>query len=543
MSTIRLAAAGAFCLLAVALVGSNVERASAQTPLSASRAAPEALWRSMVNLQPHRLGEEFEAFVASPPVQLKTATPSALTLPQAIANARARLSRDASSAAVAGLRSSPAARTVRGLQAAAMGAVIARKPFAALAAWLTAYDKEPRNRSVLVNLAGLLARLGMPAEALALLDAADTFGGALAVPAGLNGQAVALNSRGYALLLQRRWKEAEVVLRKALEQDPHLTEAARNLAYVMNQEGNQDEARKWFVQSAWRLRFQTLTTAGGTTATDGPSPDPFAKRTANSVPALGELFDLRYGVPGRLPMFRHPADLAQMDAFNKMIEKYQREVAARSVPRTTRLTEISALLRQRPHSLSEQRSAAILGAMSLVFAQPDVRELQRQEYDASAGFVRKGFDIAASEKTQIEAIYTRFTEQWRGKGPSDPGYAAALLARNRQIVAIGNDGIAQLTPSWNRLEEVVRKRLALRRRYMSAIVAQLGDPLWHERGTLFTLQDTERDFDAMLLLRIRSPVLGSHAPRACLCRDSRHRSKTTGHSPKTTVRHAVDRPR
>ncbi len=60
----------------------------------------------------------------------------------------------------------------------------------------------------------------------------------------------------------------------------------------------------------------------------------------------------------------------------------------------------------------------------------------------------------------------------------------------------------QLAPFWNRFEETLRKRLALRRRYMSGIVSQLGDPLWHEKGLISTTDDGEGDFDVDLLMRM-----------------------------------------
>ncbi len=241
-------------------------------PLPISQQAP--LWRSLLNLGGHRISEEFDEFVASGPVPLGTASQSPVALKQAIANAQARLNRDASPAAIAGLRKSPLSKSARSLQAAAVAAVVAGKPAAALAALLTAYDKEPRNPSVLVSLAGLLARLGMPSEALAFLDAADKLGASYPAPVGLKGQAIALNNRGYALLLLKRWKEADVVLRKAVALEPQLTEAARNLAYVLSQEDEKEEARKFFVMSVWRVRPQRLVCGGATSKSGTPGAPP-----------------------------------------------------------------------------------------------------------------------------------------------------------------------------------------------------------------------------------------------------------------------------
>ncbi len=393
----------------------------ATVTLSPPTSQQELLWRSLTDLRPHRLSEEFDELTAGSSIPLITFSQSPVTLKQAIANARARLNRDASAAAIAGLRSSPVASSVRSLQAAAVAAVVAGKPAAALAALLTAYDKEPRNPSVLVNLAALLARLGMPSEALAFLDAADKPGASFPAPEGLKGQAIALNNRGYALLLLARWKEAEVVLRKAVALEPQLTEAARNLAYVLSQEDEKEEARKFFLLSVWRVRPQKLVCGGATSKPDDAPSDPFALKGTESLPSLGEMFDLSSGAPGRLPMLRHPTDVAQMDAFEKMVEKYRTLVRDRFETRHRRLDEISAQLAQRPKSLTEKRSRDILGTSSLVGCQPDVRALYRQQCDDSEALRVKVLELDKGLRAQVEANQKAFTAQWKrevGQGQS-----------------------------------------------------------------------------------------------------------------------------
>ncbi|HWG85277.1 MAG TPA: tetratricopeptide repeat protein, partial [Deinococcales bacterium] len=111
--------------------------------------------------------------------------------------------------------SSPAARDARLAQEAAAAAIAERKPAAAAAALVAAYRAQPRNAALLVNAAGVLGLLGMNAEALVFLDAADALATPLPGAAGVPGRALALNNRGFVLVRLGRYQEAEQALREA----------------------------------------------------------------------------------------------------------------------------------------------------------------------------------------------------------------------------------------------------------------------------------------------------------------------------------------
>lgn len=472
MPTIRFATAGALCLLIGLLDGAVICEVSAQPAPTVTTSQQGPLWRSLINLETHRLGEEFDEFAAGSPAPLSTPSPIRLTLPQAIANARARLTRDASAAAIAGLRNSPAAGSTRSLQGAAVAAVVSGKPSAALAAWLIAYDKEPRNPSVLVNLAGLLARIGMPTEALALLDAADATGASIAAPAGLKGQAVALNNRGYALLLLRRWKEADVALRKALALEPQLSEAARNLAFVLNQEGDREEARRMFFVGVWRVRPQTIVRsgAGSKPASPGAPPaDPFQSKVTTR-PALPELVDLSAGRRGKLPSLRHPTDVEEIVRFSAMTQRLVDECMARVTAASQRFGVVLGGLNTHPSaakSLAERRSHN-LSRLIPVDSEPDVKALLRIAMDAGTALTAEAYKINDSLKPA-------FREASNIKDAN---------AKRARMMAIGNDGIRLITPAWNAFDDAQRKCFALSHWYTTAVAAQLGDPQWHEWAML-----------------------------------------------------------
>jgi tetratricopeptide (TPR) repeat protein len=125
-----------------------------------------------------------------------------------------------------------------------MAATATNKGPGALAALLAAHQNDPNNPMHLVNAAGAAALLGMPNEALALLDAADGLGGDFGSPMGLSGKAMALNNRGFALLQTGQWSAGQAVLTDALAQEPLLAEARTNLSTSFLCQGDISNAAK-----------------------------------------------------------------------------------------------------------------------------------------------------------------------------------------------------------------------------------------------------------------------------------------------------------
>src|SRR5262249_44544776 len=114
------------------------------------------------------------------------------------------------------------------LAARAGAAMIANNGAGALAALLAARQNDPTNPAHLVNAAGAAGLLGMPNEALALLDAADAMGGDFRSPMGFDGHAIALNNRGFALIQRGQYSAAQAPLASANSLEPFLAEARMN---------------------------------------------------------------------------------------------------------------------------------------------------------------------------------------------------------------------------------------------------------------------------------------------------------------------------
>lgn len=120
---------------------------------------------------------------------------------------------------------------------------------------LVAHEQDEDDATPLVNLAAIANSQNLPAVSLALLEAADELEiGDDDSPVGMRERAALLNNRGHALVLLRRYEDAETPLREALTMNPEMSEAARNLAHVLVKQGKEEEARALVPRAVWRLR-------------------------------------------------------------------------------------------------------------------------------------------------------------------------------------------------------------------------------------------------------------------------------------------------
>jgi tetratricopeptide (TPR) repeat protein len=140
------------------------------------------------------------------------------------------------------------------LMADAMALLSVGETWGAVANLLVAFELNEDDPAALLSLAGLANGQNLPQVALALLEGADEIEIASAdMPAGISKQAAKLNNQGHALLLLGEYDDAETVLQQALALSPELSEAARNLVYVLLKQGREDEARALMPRVAFRL--------------------------------------------------------------------------------------------------------------------------------------------------------------------------------------------------------------------------------------------------------------------------------------------------
>ncbi|MFA6298940.1 MAG: CARDB domain-containing protein [Nocardioides sp.] len=219
----------------------------------------------------------------------------AMTLSAALAGARSFLSTTAGANALSQLESSGQASTPGKAEALAAAAVTQGSPGLALAALLKAHGLEPRNANHLVNAAAMATSVGLPNEAIAMLDAAQTLD--LRRPAmGISQRAISLTVRGQALTMTGRESAARGYFLAARAASPLLSEADTGLATLEACEDEDIKAARFLRKS--RTRTQTPT-----------RPD-----EENPPPSVG--IDLSQGTPSsmrQLPLAETPRQAVVME--------------------------------------------------------------------------------------------------------------------------------------------------------------------------------------------------------------------------------------
>jgi tetratricopeptide (TPR) repeat protein len=154
----------------------------------------------------------------------------AMPLKKALASIESTLVAKAGRTDVTAFARSADAKSTKKLEAAAVNALAAGTPGAALAALVRMHELEPKEASHLVGAASVATAVGMPREALGLLDGAARLDDRIPGAWGLNAQAVILANRGQALTSLGRFAEAEKALVAARQLEPALREASQTAA-------------------------------------------------------------------------------------------------------------------------------------------------------------------------------------------------------------------------------------------------------------------------------------------------------------------------
>ena len=382
----------------------------------------------------------------------------ALTKTQAIASARAYLTRVAGADAMAGFASSAAYRNVDQLQGAAAAAIAAGKPGAALAALLRAHDLAPREASHLANAGVVATSIGLPREGLALMTAAQRLDDPDATPMGLSRSAIALANRGYALAMAGRPSEAVPALKAALEQSPALAEAARTLTGAELCKSPED-ALPYALRG--RLRF-------------GPKPIDMAQ---------GQESQLRKLI---LPPFPQQAD-RWFPYYRGLTERFLAETTA-SVAKTTSL---DVKIRARTVTRAESNRRAHL--MGLIYDAGEAPAIQAQRDDVNrlltlAQTTREEFFGGGTG--EVASRYSEFVDAADAACVGQPStcFASEMRARCRPGLRIAHQTwLDQIQEAYD--VSAARHRAVSRR--MSAFAAHLADPDAHARA-MQEIVDEER---------------------------------------------------
>jgi hypothetical protein len=293
--------------------------------------------------------------------------PATLTLAQARQNAQDYLQQLAGSAAVDGVRSHLANRSLGEIDGFATAAGSAGETEAALAALLVAVERFPAEPMPYVNASGLLSLSGLPNEAIAFLDAAAATGRPYGTPMGVDGAQIAANNRAHALLMRGQWAEAEAILRPVVVAEPQLAEARLNLSRALVCQGDVADAAYWYRMGQRRMVWDTVA--------DGPE-------IQDRMIPIESLFDTSAGKLPTIPDVPKPARIEQVADYALLYEDMHAAYEARlDAYYAAKPALDQAYYNRTLPFLQQSRLDSIVDAIQLAHRQPALRALWEQSLD------------------------------------------------------------------------------------------------------------------------------------------------------------------
>lgn len=375
-----------------------------------------------------------------------------LTAQAAIASATAHLKKTAGADAMAAFKASPAYRSAAGSAAAASGAIVAGQPGAALAALLRAHQLQPRRATFLVSAASVATSIGLPNEALGMLDQAARLDDGARSPMGLSRSALLQAARAQALVRVGRYDDASTAASAAATLAPELAEAHASRAAAELCAG-----RDMLPAYARSIKRET--------AEDTP-PHP--------IPPGEPWIDDSTGLPGTFREFNLPS--GPMDApwlSERLRDKIVEDNAAIEA-RRVREEGLRAELASRPaEEATKDRRDDVLSVVHAIGEAPDLKDTMAR-FDAAIEAARA--ESAAMWGTGEEPGRFRPIFEAAGEacmGSEDPG---CLTAETRaKCIGVANAAHSAWLPHLKAAVAVAHTYMAEYGRRVSGTAAHLSD--------------------------------------------------------------------
>lgn len=391
----------------------------------------------------------------------------------------------------------------------AMVLMTAGDPWGAAANLVVAHEQDEDDATPLVNLAAIANSQNLPAVSLALLEAAEECAiGDDDSPVGMREQAALLNNRGHALVLLRRYEDAETPLREAVAMNPEMSEAARNLAHVLVKQGKEDEARRLVPRAIWRLRGDPAkpvpahsTDAGKPPATPPPpagSPEQIAQwaqspfiEIADGQARMPLWIALDLSKQGQIawPELIYPvADSSYLTYFPRASARYvaAREAAQALADRSAGPIQSLVVRRMTLGEVIQQIiQTKISPEWSLEPIDTEMHPLKGWKESLILGGNQQtrfqGLDVAQAEY-QMEVAADRLYERYRKDSVCPPGSTTEqCCAINRREVF---RNIAEMTPIAREYEDQMRVFFRDAYGLSTAIASNLAPGGWHDVAKL-----------------------------------------------------------
>ena len=398
-----------------------------------------------------------------------TLPPKPMTLGQAMTSIQQKLDQVAGAGALESVLAANTQTNQEVLSAMALGATANKLGPATLVALLAAHQNDPANPAHLVNAAGATELLGLPNEALALLDAADAIGGDFGSPMGINGNAVALNNRGYALLLTGQFAQAQTALTGAVALEPYLAEAKKNLGIALLCQGNAPAAAQNFRAGMIRSPSQLN---------------------------LDQIFDLSQGLDANLPPIPYPAVPALFPSYQNLWKQLS---TAESSQFSSDLIQIAALTQQinqsdlgftTPLMTLEREDDIILDMGSL-------SALQFTSQDAPLGDLWSAVTAAQTAETNFTVTTSNQLNVLEGQ-IEVASTAAQRAALETQCQTLVKEAHTQWLYDQAHLDNATRAFVNVWYRDLSGLAENLSQPLLNQKYSLEANVDLISEYQSII---------------------------------------------
>lgn len=412
----------------------------------------------------------------------KTVAYRAMSLTEAVSSTRRFLERAAGADAMRMLDTSGEADDPVAAQELAGVAVVKGVPGLALAAMLRAHELEPTNAGHLINAAGLAVSVGLPNQALAMLDASvsgELRRGAM----GISQQAISLVVRGEALLMTGRLDAAEAMFEAAQTAEPMLSESEAGLAHVEACRGNDGAALEHMREGRQRSQGE-------------PDVPGARSGTGRPVPALD--YDNGVATPLRqLPLAGTPAQLLKMrpyygDIENRLMTELDKQVQEELA--------IEERIRQGDESRTPaevRRRDSILGLVAAVSSEVEIMVRSDEAQDQISRVMEVGERFFVNDQDGGDPTYTRLMNDAYEACDGSEVVNCFEVEMNRTC----RPALTQAHALWaNRmtvLQEMLDDLMTRVSTQMSTYASNLSDPDAH-RLAILAIERYERDLYAFL---------------------------------------------
>lgn len=359
------------------------------------------------------------------------------------------------------------------------------KPLAAMAFLLRAHELDPNHPEDLVSLSGLANFYGFWYESLALLEAARAQQSTLNTPWGMNPTAMILNNQGHALLGLNRPAQAEVVLREAVRLEPLLTEAKKNLAQALGEQGKCTEAARWYRLGNYRMPLKDMVGPGG-----GPVESP--EVDVITLKPYEEAYAMSKGIEGRFPNIPMPANIREATEAAPFVSNEMNRAALAAQQNSQKFQQLWPGIYNKGNQLLKNPKTRMTGEVTLHLMGPinsadpedaDINKLYEKVDEAHQQYFAAREPVDQRYIKAAEQSATQYSSELLGCNGNGPCQERARIEHDKRMCAAGKQWNSALLGDLQQYDMAYRAYYRPFHKVLSGLVGYLSDAEFYQAAT------------------------------------------------------------